>query len=118
MMDSPLHGIAAVVAQATPAGSGTGAPAAASWQRMIAQFFPFVILFVVLYFLWIRPEQKRAREHREMIQKVKAGDRIVTSGGIYGTISEVREKSLLLRVGGNVDIEIDRAAIGRVERVA
>ena len=103
---------------AVPCMMAQAAQPAAPWQKMVANFLPFILLFVVLYFLWIRPEQKRAREHRELIQKIKAGDRIVTSAGIYGTVTEVKEKTLLVRVASGVDIELDRAAIGRVEKVA
>ena len=110
MISSLLTAVPCLMAQAAQ----TPAP----WQKMVANFLPFVLLFVVLYFLWIRPEQKRSREHRELIQKIKAGDRIVTSAGIYGTVTEVKDKTLLVRVASGVDIELDRAAIGRVEKVA
>ena len=85
----------------------------AGWQRMIAQFFPFILLFVVLYMLWIRPEQKKAKEHRNLIQRIKAGDKIVTSGGIHGTVTGVTEQSLKLKIADNVEIEIQRGAIAR-----
>ena len=86
----------------------------ASWQQIIANFFPFILLFVVLYMLWIRPEQKRAKNHREMIKRVKAGDKIVTSGGIHANVKEVHESTLVVEVADKTKMEIERAAIGRV----
>ncbi|MCF7855671.1 MAG: preprotein translocase subunit YajC [Candidatus Pacebacteria bacterium] len=85
----------------------------AGWQRMVAQFFPFILLFVVLYLLWIRPEQKKAKEHRELIQRIKAGDKVVTSGGIHGTVTGVTEQTLTLKIADNVEIDIQRGAIAR-----
>lgn len=88
---------------------------ATAWQRTIAQFFPFILLFAVLYMMWIRPEQKKARQHREMIQQVRAGNKIVTSGGIHGTVTGVTEHTLTLEVAENVNITLQRGAIAKVD---
>ncbi len=88
--------------------------APAAWQQVIGQFGPFILLFVVLYMLWIRPEQKRAKEHREMIKRLKAGDRIVTSGGLHGTVTACSDQTFKLRVAEKVEIEVERAAVGKV----
>ncbi len=96
----------------TLAAAEQGGPA--GWQQLIGSFFPFILLFVVLYMLWIRPEQKRAKAHRELIQHLKTGDRVVISGGIHGTVSAVTEKTLKIKIADKVDIEVERAAVGRV----
>ena len=85
------------------------------WQGLIATFFPFIVLFAILYLLWIRPEQKRAKAHRELIKRVKVGDPVVTTSGIHGTISAVKDNTVNVQVAENVEIEIERVAIARVE---
>ncbi len=71
-------------------------------------------LFAILYFLMIRPQQQRQKKHQEMIKKLKVDDRIVTVGGIFGTIVKVKEDSLILRVSDNVRIEILKSAVSQV----
>ncbi len=74
----------------------------------------FVILGVMFYFLLIRPQQKQRKEQENMIKNVKSGDRILTTGGIYGIVTNVKEKSLMLKIADNVKIEITKSAIGSV----
>lgn len=71
-------------------------------------------LFALLWFLLIRPQQKRQKQHQEMVKNLKVNDAVVTIGGIYGTIVKVKEESLVLRVADNVRIEILKNAISRV----
>ena len=85
------------------------------WQQLIATFFPFIVLFAILYLLWIRPEQKRAKAHRELVKHLKVGDPVVTTSGIHGTVSAVKDSTVHVKVAENVDIEIERVAIARVE---
>ena len=73
-----------------------------------------VLLFALLYFLMIRPQQQRQKKHQEMIRNVKVNDKIVTAGGILGTIVKVKEDSFVLRVADNVRIEVLKTAIGQV----
>ena len=72
-------------------------------------------LFVILYFLMIRPQQQRQKKHQEMIKNLKANERIVTIGGIYGTIVKIKEDSLILKIADNTEIEILKTAVSRVE---
>jgi preprotein translocase subunit YajC len=65
---------------------------------MILQFVPFVLIFVIMWFLIIRPQQRRVKEHREMINNVRRGDTVVTSGGIIGKVTRVLEDSAELEV--------------------
>lgn len=102
-MDLPITNLDIVIAQAQ------------GLQQMIATFFPFIILFVVLYFLFIRPEQKRARQHRELVQKLKAGDKIVTNSGIHGTIKGVQQQTITLSIAEGTDITLEKASVARIE---
>ena len=70
-------------------------------------FLPLILIFVVFYFLLIRPQQRKVKQHKEMLSNLKRGDKIVTSGGIIGTINKVAEnRELTLEVAENVEIKI------------
>lgn len=81
-------------------------------------FVMIVVIMAMIYWLWIRPEQKRAKEHREMVQRVKAGDLVITTAGIHGTIRGVEERTIRLEIAKGVEIEMDRAAIARIQPAA
>ncbi|MBQ7739028.1 MAG: preprotein translocase subunit YajC [Desulfovibrionaceae bacterium] len=85
-----------------PAGDGMG---------MLASFMPFILMFVIFWFLLIRPQQKRAKAHREMIDALKAGDKIVTSSGLIGTIAAINNDEILLQCGES-KLLVSRAAVG------
>jgi preprotein translocase subunit YajC len=76
---------------------------------------PMVLVFGVFYVLMIRPQQKRQRELQQTIGTLKAGDRIVTTGGVIGTITTVRDTSFLVRSGEKSIIEIARSAVAAIE---
>jgi len=80
-------------------------------QGGFGAFVPLIIMFVIFYFLLIRPQQKKAKEHREMIGSLKKGDRVITSGGIYGTISSLDEINVTLEVAEQVKIKLVRGNI-------
>nr|WP_190240173.1 preprotein translocase subunit YajC [Pelotomaculum schinkii] len=71
-------------------------------------------LFAILYFLMIRPQQQRQKKHQEMIKNLKPDDRVITIGGIYGTIVKMKDNSLILKVADNVRIEVLQSAISKV----
>ena len=73
------------------------------------------LIFVVFYFLLIRPQQKRQRALQEAISNLKTGDKIVTSGGVVGTITAVRDKTFLIRSGEKSILEVSRAAIAELD---
>ncbi len=77
---------------------------------------PMVLIFAIMYFLIFRPQAKKQKKHQAMVESLKKGDKIITSGGIYGTISGIKEKekSLLLKIDDNVKIEISRASVASV----
>ncbi len=80
----------------------------------IAGFLPIIILFAIFYFLLIRPQQKKAKEHREMIANLKKGIRIITSGGIYGTIQSIDDTTIGLEIAEKVKIKISRGNVAAV----
>lgn len=78
----------------------------------ILAFAPLIVMFVVFYFLLIRPQQKRQKELGQMIQELKKGDRVVTSGGMIGTIAGIQNDYVILKVGdGETKVEILKSAI-------
>ena len=79
-----------------------------------ASLLYIVALFAILYFLMIRPQQQRQKKHQEMIKNLNVDDRVVTLGGIYGTIVKIKDNSFILRVADNVRIEFMKSAISQV----
>ncbi len=77
----------------------------------LAGFLPIIILFAIFYFLLIRPQQKKAKEHKEMITNLKKGDRIITSGGIHGTIQSIDDTSIGLEIAEKVKIKLSRGNV-------
>ncbi|MGN0795150.1 MAG: preprotein translocase subunit YajC [Aristaeellaceae bacterium] len=85
---------------------------------LLFTFFPFIILIVIMYFMMIRPEKKRKKKEAEMLAALKCGDRICTIGGIYGTITGIKEDTITLTVGReNMTMVVARWAIRSVEDV-
>ncbi|MCD6228163.1 MAG: preprotein translocase subunit YajC [Candidatus Omnitrophica bacterium] len=82
----------------------------------LIQLLPLIFLFVVFYFLLIRPQRKKQIEHQKMIESLKKNDEVVTVGGIHGTIINVKEKTFVVRVDDNVKIEIDKSSIAYVKK--
>jgi len=82
----------------------------------LAQFLPFILIFLIIYFLMIRPQTKRQKEKRQMLENLKKGDHVVTSGGIYGKITRIIEKDsiLVLSIDKNVSIHVSKSAIANL----
>ena len=77
----------------------------------IAQFIPLILIFVIFYFFLIRPQQKKVKEHKIMVENLKRGDKVVTSGGIVGTVERVMENDKAeIQISENVNVEIVRAS--------
>jgi preprotein translocase subunit YajC len=72
------------------------------------QFIPLLLILAVFYFLLIRPQQQRAKEHEELVAGLKKGDRVVTTSGMFGTIVELKEKSVILEVASGVKVRFER----------
>ena len=78
----------------------------------IGQFIPLILIFVIFYFFLIRPQQKRVKEHRAMVQGLKRGDEVITSGGIIGVVDKVGEDDKIeVRLADNVTVQIVKSTI-------
>lgn len=77
----------------------------------LVQFAPLIIIFVIFYFLLIRPQQKKQQKHRDMLQNLKRGDRVITTGGIFGTIEGITDTSLQVKIANQVKIKISRSSV-------
>jgi preprotein translocase subunit YajC len=98
--------ISSAYAQAAPA---AGAPGAGS---ILFQLVPFILIFVIMYFLLIRPQQKRQRAHQEMIKNVRRGDQVVLGGGMVGKVSkDIDEGHVEVEIADNVRVKIVRSTI-------
>ncbi|MBV9463755.1 MAG: preprotein translocase subunit YajC [Verrucomicrobiae bacterium] len=88
----------------TPPGTESTAP---GWTS----FFPFLIMFALLYLVLIRPQQTQQKKMQQLISSLKAGDQVLLSGGIYGSVVEAKEKTLLVKIADNVKIKVLRSAV-------
>ena len=95
-----------ILADAAPAGQ-QGAP------NILGTFIPMICIGVIFYFLMIRPQQKKAKQHAELLKAVRAGDRVVTSGGVVGVVLSVKEKTLTIR-SADAKFEVTKAAIAEI----
>ncbi|NQT28647.1 MAG: preprotein translocase subunit YajC [Candidatus Omnitrophica bacterium] len=82
----------------------------------ILNFIPLIFIFVIFYFLIIRPQQKKQKEHQGMVANLKKNDEIVTTGGLYGTIVNIKEKALVIRVDENTKVEVEKNSIAYVRK--
>ncbi len=88
------------------------AQAAGGEPSIFVSLLPLILIFVVFWFLLIRPQQKRMREHKEMVQATKKGDKIITSGGIYGTVARVVDDNAVeVEIAPNVKVKLARPTI-------
>ncbi len=79
-------------------------------------FLPLILIFVVFYFLLIRPQQKRAKEQKAMLDSLKKGDKVITSGGVYGIIEEVKQNIVVVKIAENVRVKFGKAYIAGVRQ--
>lgn len=91
------------------------APAAAQTAPSpVAGFLPIIIIFVIFYFLLIRPQQKKVKQHNEMINAVKKGDVVITSGGVIGKIEKVLEDDVHVKIAEKVTIQVVKSTLANV----
>ena len=94
-------------------------PAPASPTGGLGGFIvPMTLLFIMMYFLMIRPQKKRQMEQQRLVSALKTGDRVVTNAGIHGLISNVKETTVVVKVADNVKIEFEKSAISNVVKEA
>ncbi|MDD4616682.1 MAG: preprotein translocase subunit YajC [Alphaproteobacteria bacterium] len=91
------------------------APAGEASSPVMSMIVPYVLIFLVFYFLVIRPNQKRLAEQDKMVKSLQKGDRVVTSGGIHGKVAKVEDKQLMLEIAEGVQIKIDIESISSLE---
>ena len=89
---------------------GAAGPAGQSTQGILG-FLPLIVIFVIFYFMLIRPQSKRAKEHRNMVATLGKGDEVVTNGGLLGKISEMGENFITLEVADGVQVKVQRQAV-------
>lgn len=117
-----LLGIQTAIAEAAPAAAGAAEGAAqepSATAALVQMLLPMALIVVVFYFMLIRPQRKKDKKVKDMLSNLKVGDRICTIGGIYGTITGIRDDNVILSVGTqNVPMVFARWAIRNVEAVS
>jgi len=88
----------------------------ASSQSPFFQFIPLILILVVFWFLIIRPQQKKQKEHMRMVGSLQKGDKVVTNGGIFGTITKVGDDRITLEIASKVNIQIERQQVARMDK--
>ena len=83
-----------------------------------AGLVPLILMFVIFYFLLIRPQQKKTKEHREMVGNLKKGDRIVTAGGLHGRVTGVSDSTLTVEIAEKVRVKVNRASVSALAQPA
>lgn len=76
--------------------------------------FMIIAIFAVMYFLMIRPQQRQKKQHQDLLSKISKGDKIVTAGGLHGTIAGVKDNTVIVKIADNVKVEVSRASINKV----
>jgi preprotein translocase subunit YajC len=102
--------ISSAFAQTAPAAAAAGGDMQSSLMSML----PLVLMFVVLYFVMIRPQMRKQKEHRSMIDALAKGDEIVTSGGLLGKVTKMGDSYLSLEVASGVELQVQRSAVVQV----
>ncbi|MCY7318185.1 MAG: preprotein translocase subunit YajC [Ramlibacter sp.] len=101
--------ISSAFAQTAPAAAG-----GSDMQSSLMSMLPLVLMFVVLYFVMIRPQMKRQKEHRTMIDAVAKGDEVATSGGVLGKVTRLGDAYLSVEIANGVEVTLQRSAIAQV----
>src|SRR4051794_12531973 len=94
------------LAQASPAPGASGPG--------FGGFIPFILIFIIMYFVLFRPQMRRQKEQQRLVSTLKTGDRVVSNAGIHGLISNVKDTTVIVKVADNVKIEMEKSAITNV----
>ncbi len=89
-------------------------PSQAKTPDIFTQLLPIVALFALMYFLLIRPQTKRAKQHREMIAALSKGDEVVTNGGVLGRVTDLGDQFATVEIANGVEVKVQRSAIGSI----
>ncbi|HEX2788295.1 MAG TPA: preprotein translocase subunit YajC [Ignavibacteria bacterium] len=90
-----------------------GAPGG-GMESLLSSILPFVLIIAIFYFLILRPQQKKQKERQKLLESVKKGDKVVTAGGIYGTVDGIEDNLLLVKIAEGVKVKMDRSAISTI----
>ena len=101
--------ISSAFAQAAPAAAG-----GSDMMSTLTGMLPLVLMFVVLYFIMIRPQMKRQKEHRAMVESIAKGDEVVVGGGLLGKVARVAEQYLHVEIANGVEVQVQRSAVVQV----
>ncbi len=99
-------GFLSFLQQAQPAQRGGGS--------FVSVLIPFALVFVIFYLLIIMPSRKKQKKHQQMVEQLKPGDKIITSGGIYGTVMGVQKDRIELKIASNVKVDITKSAVAAI----
>ncbi|HSV54674.1 MAG TPA: preprotein translocase subunit YajC [Burkholderiaceae bacterium] len=102
--------ISSAIAQTAPAAASSGGDMMSSLTGML----PLVLMFVVLYFVMIRPQMKKQKEHRTMIEALAKGDEVITAGGLLGKVTKLGDGYLGVEISGGVEVQLQRSAVVQV----
>lgn len=100
-----MNNLAFILLMGQPSGTASGQ------SNALVTFLPLLLVFVVFYFFMIRPQMKKQKEMTNYRNSLKKGDKVVTTGGIYGRIYEVRDNYVMLEVGGDLKLKVDKSAL-------
>ena len=100
-------------AMGTPPG---GAGGAGGLQGTLGSIVPLIFMFAIFYFLLIRPQQKKAKEHKALLEALKKGDKVVTAGGMHGKVTALDDKVVTLEIANGVNVKFNKGFIANVER--
>ena len=113
-MTSLLASLTILAQTAAPAGQ----PAAPNGMQQLMGFLPMILIFAAMYFLMIAPQRKKQKEHQKMLASLDTGDEIMTSGGIYGEITNKKDDRYVIRIADNTKIEIGKGFVQTVVKKA
>jgi preprotein translocase subunit YajC len=82
-----------------------------STTGLLGSLLPFLLIILVFYFLILRPQQKRQKERQKLLQSIKKGDKVITSGGLHGTIEGLDDKTVLIKIADNIKVKVERSAV-------
>ena len=82
----------------------------------LASFVPIILIFIIMYFLLFRPQIKRQKEQAKLVAALKTGDRVITASGIHGLISNVKDRTVIVKIADNVKIEMEKSAVTTVAK--
>lgn len=82
-----------------------------STSGLLGSLLPFLLIILVFYFLILRPQQKRQKDRQKLLESIKKGDKVITSGGMHGTIEGLEDKTVLLKIADNTKVKVERSAV-------